>query len=466
MKGRPGPLLVRGTLVDAPHDPFTTGAPLRVEDDGGLLVVDGRIADRGAIADVRRRARDAGTAATELDLRGGLVVPGFVDTHVHLPQVRVIGGLGLSLLDWLTDWALPEEARLAEPSYAAGVATDFVHGLVEAGTTTALVFGSHFAPAVDLLLQEAERVGLRTTAGLVVADRVLRPELLTTPERAHAESVDLSSRWHDRGLARYAVTPRFSLSSSPELLDACADVLRDVPGTLMTSHVNENPREIEQVAAAFPQARDYVDTYDRAGLLGPGTVLAHDVHPTDAGLAAMAAAGSAVAHCPTSNAALGSGLFPLRPHVEHGVRVALGSDVGGGTGFSLLKEALQAQFTQSLLGPDGLPLEPAHLLWLATRAGALALGLGDETGDLSVGRSFDAVHLRPRAGTTTATVVEHAPDAVAAWRALVALGTTSDVAGVWVRGRRLDGDDDVRHDHLGDDSGQDDEARRARRPVG
>ncbi len=165
----------------------------------------------------------------------------------------------------------------------------------------------------------------------------------------------------------------------------------------------------------------------------------------------MAVAGSAVAHCPTSNAALGSGLFPLRRHVEHGVRVALGSDVGGGTGFSLLKEALQAQFAQSLLGAQGLPLGPAHLLWLATRAGALALGLGDETGDLSVGRSFDAVHLRPRPRSTTATVVGHAPDAAAAWRALVALGTTADVAGVWVGARRLDGHDDVGH---GDDDGQ------------
>jgi guanine deaminase len=369
--------LFRGTFLDTPDDPFHGGA-LRVAADAALLVRDGVIAARGPWATLRRTHPEEEV----VDLTGGLVLPGFVDTHVHFPQVRIIGGLGLPLLDWLDRVALPEEARMADTAYAATVAGEFVRGLASAGTTSALVFGAHFGPAVDLLFEEASRTGLRITSGLVVSDRVLRPDLLTTPARAHAESLALADRWHGVGHNRYAVIPRFSLSCSEELLAACGAVLAEVPGALFTSHVNENPREIAEVSALC--GTHYVGSYDRHGLCGPRSVLAHDVHPTDAELELLAARGTSVAHCPTSNAALGSGLFPLARHVQHGVRVALGSDVGAGTGFSLLKEGLQAYFAQQLLGPDGLPLTPAHLLHLATAAGARALG-HDEAGDLSVG---------------------------------------------------------------------------------
>ena len=185
----------------------------------------------------------------------------------------------------------------------------------------------------------------------------------------------LAARWHGLNRIRYAVTPRFSYSASEDILDACATVLGDVEGSWFTSHVNENLAEVAAVADLFAAAEHYVDTYDHHGLLGPRSVLAHDVHPTDTELAVLAARGTAVAHCPSSNAALGSGMFPLRRHVEAGVRVALGSDVGAGTGFSVFKEGLQAYFVQRLLGDAGLPLTPAHLLHLATAAGAAALGL-------------------------------------------------------------------------------------------
>ncbi|MEO3936241.1 guanine deaminase [Dermatophilaceae bacterium Soc4.6] len=427
-----GAMLVRGTLLDTPDDPFR-GGTLRHEQDGGLLVEDGVIRERGPWTTLSARHPDV----DQLDLSGGLVLPGFVDTHVHFPQVRVIGGLGLPLLEWLERWALPEEARLDDAAYGQGVANDLVSGLVRAGTTTALVFGSHFAPAVDALFTRAHQVGLRVTAGLVVADRVLRDDLLTTPERALGQSLELAARWHGHGRLRYAVTPRFSLSASDALLAACAQVAREVPGSLVTSHLNENTEEIAAVGRAFPTARHYLDSYDRHGLVGPHTVLAHDVHPREDELAVLAARGAAVAHCPTSNAALGSGLFPLRRHVEAGVAVALGSDVGAGTGFSLLKEGLQALFHQQLLGPGGLALHPAHLLHLATRAGALALGLGDVTGDLDVGRRFDAVWVRPADGTTAELVMRHAPDPESALAAAFALGGTADTAGVWVEGRQV-----------------------------
>ena len=360
-----------------------------------------------------------------------------MDTHVHFPQVRVIGALGMPLLEWLDRCALPEEQHLASPDYAATIAYEFVASLIAAGTTTSLVFGSHFAPAVDLLFAEAERYGLRVTSGLVVSDRMLPEPLLTTPERAYAEALDLAQHWHGRGRLRYAVTPRFSLSASDPVLAACAAVLAEVDGACFTSHVNENPAEVATVAGQFPDRAHYVDTYDHHGLLGPLSVLAHDVHPTDAELAVLAARASAVAYCPTSNSALGSGLFPLRRHLEAGVRVALGSDVGAGTGFSIFKEGLQAYFLQHLLGAEGMPLTAAHLLHLSTSAGAAALGLADTVGDLSVGKQFDAILVRPPAGTALDIGLRHADSPEGALGKVFALAGDADVAEVWVGGDQI-----------------------------
>ena len=337
-------------------------------------------------------------------------MPGFVDTHVHFPQIRAIGGLGLPLLDWLEQCALPEESKLADRAYARAVAGEFLDGLVASGTTSALVFGSHFAPAMDELFAAAERRGLNITSGLVLSDRILRPDLLNSPETALADSADLILRWHDRGRLRYAVTPRFSLSASDEMLDVCAQLLGK--GVWFTSHINENLAEIATVAGLFPGARHYLDTYRRHGLVTARSVFAHNVHPDDAELALLAEHGASVAHCPTSNCALGSGLFPLRRHIEHGVRVALGSDVGAGLGLFLPKEALQAYFIQQLLGPAGMSLTPAHLLYLATRAGAGRWAWTDRVGDFAVGKDFDAVWLRPAAGSTLAVNLRHARDAV------------------------------------------------------
>jgi guanine deaminase len=289
---------------------------------------------------------------------------------------------------------------------------------------------------MDELFTAAERRGLNITSGLVLSDRILRPDLLNSPETALADSADLILRWHDRGRLRYAVTPRFSLSASDEMLDACAQLLGK--GVWFTSHINENLAEIATVAGLFPGARHYLDTYCRHGLVTPRSVFAHNVHPGDAELALLAEHGASVAHCPTSNSALGSGLFPLRRHAEHGIHVALGSDVGAGCGLFLPKEALQAYFIQQLLGPAGLPLTPAHLLYLATRAGARALGLEDRVGDLAVGKDFDAVWLRPADGSTLAVNLRHARDTSDALARIFALATPADVAGVWVRGLRVD----------------------------
>ncbi len=423
--------IYRGTVLDTPQSPFAGGV-LRAEADAGLAVEAGVIVDRGRFA----RVRAARPADQVVELAGGVLLPGLVDTHVHFPQVRVIAGLGMPLLDWLEKCALPEEARMADAGYAREVAGEFVDGLVRAGTTTALVFGAHFAPAVDCLFEQAAASGLRVSAGLVVSDRILRPELLTSPEQALADGLALAGRWHRKDRLRYAVTPRFSLSTTGALLESCAALLREVDGALFTSHVNESTAEVDTVRGLFPECTSYVDTYRRAGLLNRRSVLAHNVHPTDPELDALAASGASVAHCPSSNSALGSGLFPLRRHVERGVRVALGTDVGAGTSFSLLREGLQSYFMQALLGADGLPLTSAHMLYLATAAGAAALDLDQQVGDLSVGKQFDAVWVAPQAGSTLDVVLRHAADANDALAKVFALAGPSDVRRVWVGGDR------------------------------
>jgi guanine deaminase len=416
----------RGTILDTPQSPFT-GGHLRSESDLALFVEDGVIVAREPFVP---------TAHSEyVDLRDGLVLPGFVDAHVHFPQVRAIGGLGMPLLDWLEKCALPEEARLADAAYAAAVAAEFVSGLVRAGTTTALVFGSHFATAVDALFTEATRVGLRVTAGLVLSDRILREDLFTTPERAYDEGLELAKRWHGQGRTRYAVTPRFSLSCSEALLESAGALMAEGEDLWFTSHLNENVEEIEGVRQLF--GCDYTTTYERAGLLGPRSVLAHNVHPTLQELMMLGRHGASVAHCPTSNAALGSGLFPLASHLALGVRVALGSDVGAGTGFSLFKEGLQAYFAQQLLGREGHKLSSRHLLWLATAAGADVLGLSATTGDFSVGKEFDALWLRPAPGSTLAIALAHADSDDDALAKVFALATPADVAATWVGGETL-----------------------------
>lgn len=427
-------IIYRARIFDTPTNPFT-GGELRADADVALVVDDGLIADRTDFAS----ARSAHPDAEVVDLREGVLIPGLVDTHVHYPQVRAIGYLGKPLLEWLDRCALPEESKLGDEAYARALATEFLRGLTAAGTTSAMVFGSHFATAMDALFTEAAEVGLRITSGLVTSDRNLPEALLTTVERSVAESQDLIDRWHGLGRLRFAVTPRFSYSASQELLAAGGQLVVDNPGIWVTSHLNENRDEIAGVAALFPEALDYLDTYDRAGLLGRRTILAHNVHPSDRELIRMAETGAAAAHCPTSNSTLASGFFPLRRHIEHGVRVALGSDVGAGTGFCLLKEGVQSYFMQQLDPSGGVALTSAHLLHLATAAGAAALGLDAEVGDLSVGKRFDAVHIRPTAGEPLEVGIRHATSDEDALAKIFAMGTPGDIARVWVDGEPVKG---------------------------
>ena len=421
--------IVCAQVLHTPRDPFTEADALESFSDGAVAFAGGRILATGGYAGVRAQHRDAEV----VDARDAILLPGLVDTHVHYPQIGVIGAMGLELLDWLAQRALPEEARLADDSYARATARRFVRALAANGTSAALVFGSHFPVAQEALFEEADRIGLRIASGLVVSDRNLLEALHVTPAVAYEESRALAQRWHGHGRLRYAVSPRFSVSCGEAMLEVCGALVQELPDALFTSHINENLAEVALIAELFPWSRDYLDTYDRYDLVGPATVLAHDVHVSDGELRRLAAAGAAVAHCPSSNAFLASGSFPMRRHRAHGVRFALGSDVGAGTGLSLFKEGLMAYQVQMLQSASDL-LGPAHLLWLATRAGALALGLEHEIGDLCAGRSADFVLVRAPADGTLAAVLADSPSPEATLGALFTLAREDCVAELRVAG--------------------------------
>jgi guanine deaminase len=341
--------------------------------------------------------------------------------------------MGRTLLDWLDAIALPEEARMADRAYAAETAALFLHALASHGTTTALVFGAHFADATAKLFDAATTVGLRIASGLVLSDRLLRPDLHVTPERAHQESTRLIERYHKRGRLLYAVTPRFAYSTTDAMLDVCAQLMDEHPDVLLQTHINENSAEIGALTRLFPWAGDYLAIYERYRLTGTRTVLAHNIHATPAELDRLADAGVAVAHCPGSNAALGSGCFPMRRHIAAGITCALGTDVGGGLGFGMLKEGLQAYLMQRL-APDPQALDAARLLYMATRAGAEALGLATEIGDFRPGKAADFVCLRPPAGSVLEAAVRHAGDPSQALAAIFTLAGAESVREVRVEG--------------------------------
>lgn len=425
--------LFRATICHTPENPFgrDIGDPASVvcHEDGGLLVADGRIVSCGDFAEIR----SSHSAAVTVDWRGGFLVPGLVDAHAHFPQLRILGVMGRTLLDWLEHVALPEESRMADARYAADTARQFLRALVSHGTTTALVFGAHFPSATAQLFEEAAASGLRIVSGLVVSDRLLRPDLHVTPESAYKESGHLIERYHRRGRLLYAVTPRFALSCSEGVLEVCQQLMDEHPDVRLQTHINENTGEIVEIARLFPWARDYLAVYERYGLSGHRSVMAHNVHGTASEIERLAAAGTAVAHCPGSNAALGSGCFPLRGHVEAGVTCALGTDVGGGLGFGMMKEGLHAYLTQRL-APDPEPLDAARLLFMATRAGAEALGLGADIGDFGGGKAADFVYLRPPANSVLESVIRRADNVTQALASLFTLAGPESVREVRVEG--------------------------------
>lgn len=378
----------RAELLSVPEDPLTGATPLHHPD--GLLVVEG--GHVVAFGDYRTlRARLADVPVT--DLTGRLIVPGFVDCHVHYPQTDRIASHGEQLLSWLDRHIFPEEARFADRGHADAIASVFLDQLLMNGTTSALVFATVHAGSVDALFEAALARSMRIVSGKVLMD--LGPDdLRDTVVGGRADSEALIRRWRGRGRLGYAVTPRFALTSSDAQLADAGAMLAAHPDVLLHTHLAENAGECAAVAERFPDAADYLDVYDRFGLVGDRSVFAHCIQMSDPAVARMAAAGAGIAFCPTSNLFLGSGLFDLARADRHHVRVGLGSDVGAGTTFSLLATMGEAYKVGQMRGTS---LDPFRALYLATAGGARTLGLAERIGGLQPGQEADFVVLESAA---------------------------------------------------------------------
>ena len=314
-----------------------------------------------------------------------LLLPGLIDAHVHLPQFDCRGKFGTTLLEWLDRFIYPEEMRFAREEVARDTARRFYRALLNAGTTTAMVYGSAHERATHIAFEEAERVGLRILLGNVLMDRNAPAELLLDAAEAIAASERLIEAWHRRTpLLSYVISPRFAPTCSAELLSGAAK-LAERHDTHIQTHLNESDSEIARVRELFPDSAHYTDVYRRAGLLTPKSVFGHDIHTDDDQLAMLAARDCAVAHCPDSNLFLGSGRFPIELHERHGIRVGLGSDVAAGTTLSMLHVMRTMSYAQ---GRSLHPFLPFHT---ATLGGAEALTLASETGSLDAGKSADMI---------------------------------------------------------------------------
>jgi guanine deaminase len=422
----------RAALLHSLADPSEVGvdASFQYFEDGILLVEDGHVARIGPAAELLPTL--GGTEVTEY--RDALIVPGFIDTHIHYPQTGIIGAYGTQLLDWLETYTFPAEGRFGDKAHAREVADIFLGELLRNGTTTALVFGTVHKTSVDAFFEAAEALDLRMIAGKVLMDRHAPDYLTDTPESGYADSKELIERWHGKARLSYAVTPRFAPTSTPEQLALAGQLFHEYPGLYMHTHLSENRKEIEWVGELFPERRGYLDVYDHYRLIGARAVFAHGVHLCDEECQRLGETGSAVAFCPTSNLFLGSGLFDLEKMQRHGVRVGLGTDVGGGTSFSQLQSLNEAYKIMQLQGKS---LDPFQSLYLATLGGAKALYLDDRIGNFSAGKEADFAVLDLNATPLSAYRMKQAKSLKEKLFALTILGDDRTVKETFAAGRSV-----------------------------
>ena len=423
---------LRGPLLRFAGNPFEIGADaaLDYDEDGTLVMADGRIVGVGPASVVLPEHPDVEVRRTG----ERLIAPGFVDCHVHYPQTGIIASYGAQLLDWLTTYTFPEEARFGDPEHAARTAAVFFDETIRHGiTTTASFCTTHFA-SVDAYFSEAAARGVRALGGKVMMDRNAPEGLRDSAQSGYDDSKALAERWHGRGRATYAVTPRFAPTSSPGQLQAAGALWAELEGAPMQTHLSENGAEIAWVGALFPDCEDYLAVYEKFGLLGRRAIFGHAIHLGERERARLAEAGAAVAHCPTSNQFLGSGECDVAGLMARGVRVGLATDVGGGSSFSPFDTMKSAYEVAQRRGHG---LGPVHLWWLATAGAAEVLGLGDRVGNLAEGLEADALVLDLRSTPLLAHRLDRARTLTEALFAQVVLADDRAVAESWAAGRQV-----------------------------
>ncbi|WP_289034053.1 guanine deaminase [uncultured Roseibium sp.] len=386
--------LLRGRLLSfksAPSGPDDTSAYM-YEEDGALLIRDGKIIASGAYSQVLIAASQT---AQEVDHRPHLLLPGLIDTHIHFPQAQVIASWADQLLDWLNDYTFPAEQKFADKVHGARIAKGFYDALLANGTTTAVAYCSSHPNSVEAYFEEAEHRGMLMVGGKTMMDRNAPEALCDTARSSYDDSKALLQKWHGRGRAHYAITPRFAITSTPAQLEAAGALLKEHPDCHLQTHINENHNEIALTRELYPDAADYLGIYEDFGLLGPKTLLGHCIHMNERELGVMKDTGSVAVFCPTSNLFLGSGLFDKARLEGAGIRTAIATDVGGGTNYSMLGTLDEGY---KVLQLQRQRLHPLETFYWATKGNADALSLSDRIGTLEAGTDADVIVLN--AGAT------------------------------------------------------------------
>ncbi len=394
---------------------------------GGVLIKGGLIAAVGNGAALRAAHPDA----TVTDYGDALISPGFIDAHMHYPQTAMIASWGKQLIDWLNTYTFPEESRFADRAYADDIAARTLDLALAHGTTTLTSFCTIHPASVDAFFGAAATRNMAVIAGKTCMDRNAPDTLRDTAQSAYDDSKALLDKWHGLGRAHYAITPRFSPTSTPDQLAALGALWAEHPDCLMQTHLSEQQPEIAWVRELFPQARDYLDTYEAFGLLGPRGLYGHSIYLEDREIDRLAEVGAAVVHCPTSNTFIGSGLFDLMGLAARQIRIGLATDTGGGSSFSMLRTMAAAYEIGQL---RGTALHPAQLMWLATEGSAQALHMGGQIGHLGVGAAADLCVLDL---ASTPAIAQRSAQAHDIWDALfptIMMGDDRAVRDVWVAG--------------------------------
>ena len=383
--------LIRGRVLSFLRQPqsIADATSYIYETDGGILLAGGKIIAVGPYAEIKAQAPDN---CAEIDHRPHLIMPGLIDTHLHFPQMQVIGSYAANLLEWLNTYTFVEEQRFADKAHAERIATHFFDEMVRHGTTTAVAYCSVHKTSADAFFAESFKRNMRMVAGKVMMDRNAPDALNDTPQSGYDETRQVIADWHGKGRNHVAITPRFAITSTPEQMEMAGALAREYPDLHIQTHLSENLDEIKFACSLYPQAKDYTDIYAHYGLIGPKALFGHAIHLSEREMDAMSEAGGVAVHCPTSNLFLGSGLFPLRKMTRRDkpVRVAVATDIGGGSSYSMLKTMDEAYKIQQLQGERLNPLESFYLM---TRGNAEALSLDQHIGQIAPGMDADLVVL-------------------------------------------------------------------------
>ncbi|MEX0350666.1 MAG: guanine deaminase [Paracoccaceae bacterium] len=421
--------LLRGRVLNFHAEPQhgdDTNAYSYIE-DGAVLVRDGLIRKTGDFAEVTALAPNTRI----IDHRPHLLMAGFIDTHIHFPQVQVIASWGSQLLDWLNNYTFPEETRFADPSHSALMAEKFFDQLIAHGTTTAVAFCSVHKASVNAYFQEATRRKLRMLGGKVMMDRNAPTGLLDTPQTGYDDSKELIATWHGSGRSGYVISPRFAITSTPEQMEMARALVQEHSDCHIQTHLSENRDEIAYTLELYPQARDYLDVYQSYGLLGPKTLLGHSIHLERREIDALAETGAHPVFCPTSNLFLGSGLFDDAGLRARGIANAIATDVGAGTSYSMLQTLNEGYKVLQLQDQSLHPLQAFH--W-ATRGNASVLGMEDKIGTLDAGTEADIIVLNSRSTEAMALRMDRAASLSEELFVLQMMGDDRAIEEVYVSG--------------------------------